>query len=181
MLTYIMSPVRTLPSIEQQIADDAARRDSLTMSEQRSEANAKEATQSFSKEEQNPLAHQNGDEKTKPGITFAAQEKLPKLPIPDLEPTLKKYLTSLDPLQTAREHQDSERACDEFLRTDGPGLQDKLKQYATGKSSYIEQFCKLSINSCLGELLLIVDRVRFISKLRQPGRTQLEPFLPARG
>lgn len=140
MLTCIMSPVRALPSIEQQLAIDAARRDSLTMSEQRSEANAKEAHQSFSKEEKNPLAHQNG-KASKPGITFAAQDNLPKLPIPDLEPTLKKYLTSLDPLQTAREHADSERACDEFLRTDGPGLQDKLKQYATGKSSYIEQFC----------------------------------------
>lgn len=147
MLTYIMSPVRTLPSIEQQLADDASRRDSLTMSEQRSEANAKEATQSFSPEEQNPLAHQNGANGHKPGITFAAQDKLPKLPIPDLESTLKKYLASLDPLQTAREHQDSERACDEFLRTEGQGLQDKLKQYATGKSSYIEQFCKHALTN----------------------------------
>lgn len=139
-----MSPVRALPSIEQRIAIDAARRDSLTMSEQRSEANAKEAHQSFSKEEQNPLANQNGGN-SKPGITFAAQEKLPTLPIPDLEPTLKKYLTALDPLQTTREHQESERSCDEFLRTDGPGLQDKLKQYASGKGSYIEQFCKYSV------------------------------------
>ena len=145
MLTCIMSPVRALPSIDQQLAIDAARRDSLTMSEQRSEANAKEAHQSFPKEEQNPLANQNGTKETKKGITFAAQEKLPKLPIPDLEPTLKKYLTSLDPLQTAREKADSERACDEFLRTDGPGLQDKLKQYSAGKSSYIEQFCKRAL------------------------------------
>lgn len=146
MLTCIMSPVRTLPSIDQQLAIDAARRDSLTMSGERSEANAKQAHQSFSQEEQNPLGKQNSAQKSKPGITFAAQDKLPKLPIPDLEPTLKKYLLSLDPLQTAREHADSERACDEFLRTDGPGLQDKLKQYATGKSSYIEQFCKRTIS-----------------------------------
>lgn len=141
MLTCIMSPVRTLPSIDQKLANEAARRDSLTMSEQRSEDKAKEAHQSFSKEEKNPLANQNGTSNKKPGITFAAQEKLPKLPIPDLEPTLKKYLASLDPLQTAREHNDSQRACDEFLRTDGPGLQNKLKEYSAGKSSYIEQFC----------------------------------------
>lgn len=107
---------------------------------ERSEAQAKEATQNFSKEKQNPLAN-NGEAKSKPGITFAAQEKLPKLPIPDLESTCKKYLASLDPLQDAREHRESERAVDEFLRTDGPGLQEKLKEYATGKSSYIEQFC----------------------------------------
>lgn len=146
MLTCIMSPVRTLPSIEQQLAIDASRRDSLTMSEQRSEANAKEAHQSFSKEEKDPLG-QHGGQASKPGITFAAQEKLPKLPIPDLEPTLKKYLNALDPLQTAREHADSERACDEFLRTDGPSLQEKLKHYASGKSSYIEQFCTQSLLS----------------------------------
>lgn len=142
MLTLVMSPVRTLPSIEQQLQQAANRKDSLTMPE-RSEANAKEATQEFSKEKQNPIAD-NGEKKTKPGITFAAQDKLPKLPIPDLESTCKKYLASLDPLQDAREHHDSERAVEEFLRTDGPGLQDKLKEYATGKSSYIEQFCMLN-------------------------------------
>jgi len=140
MLTYIMSPVRTLPSIDQQLAVDEQRRDSITMAE-RSEANAKETTASFSKEKQNPLGMQNSSGNSKPGITFAAQDNLPKLPIPELDATLKKYLASLDPLQTAREHADSERAADEFLRTDGPGLQEKLKQYATGKSSYIEQFC----------------------------------------
>lgn len=105
--------------------------------------NAKEATQSYEKDQQSPLAF-HGDTKSKPGITFAAQEKLPKLPIPELDSTCKKYLTSLNPLQTAREHHDSERAVEEFLRTDGPGLQDKLKQYSAGKSSYIEQFCKFS-------------------------------------
>ena len=144
MLTLIMSPVRTLPSIEQQLERAAARKDSVIMAE-RSEANAKAATQNFSKDQQNPLAN-HADNQSKPGITFAAQDKLPKLPIPDLESTCKKYLASLDPLQTAREHADSERAVDEFLRTDGPGLQEKLTQYATGKSSYIEQFCKFPLS-----------------------------------
>jgi carnitine O-acetyltransferase len=138
-----MSPVRTLPSIEQQLEQAAARKDSFTMPE-RSEANAKEATDSFSKEDRNPLAS-NGDFKSKPGITFAAQDKLPKLPIPDLESTCKRYLGSLDPLQTAREHHESERAIDEFLKTDGPLLQEKLKQYSEGKTSYIEQFCECTI------------------------------------
>ncbi|KAK4550863.1 hypothetical protein LTR36_000443 [Oleoguttula mirabilis] len=105
----------------------------------RSEANAKDTTQSFSKDKLNPIAtHTNPN--SKPGVTFAAQDKLPKLPIPDLETTCTKYLAALDPLQTAREHADSERAVAEFLRAEGPELQDKLKQYATGKSSYIEQF-----------------------------------------
>lgn len=100
---------------------------------------AKEATQSFDKTQQEPLATSKTNE-SKPGITFAAQDSLPKLPIPDLESTAKKYLKALDPLQTAREHADTEQAVTEFLRTDGPALQEKLKSYAQGKSSYIEQF-----------------------------------------
>ncbi|KAK6825670.1 carnitine O-acetyltransferase y.t1.c1 [Apiospora arundinis] len=74
------------------------------------------------------------------GITFAAQDDLPKLPIPSLEHTAEKYLTALKPLQGPREHAETKQAVHEFLRTDGPGLQEKLQQYAVGKTSYIEQF-----------------------------------------
>jgi carnitine O-acetyltransferase len=104
-------------------------------------ANAKEATQNFSKDKQSPLAA-NSNSTSKPGITFAAQDKLPKLPIPDLDATCKRYLASLEPLQSAREHAESKRAVDSFLHNEGPDLQEKLKAYSAGKSSYIEQFCK---------------------------------------
>ena len=76
------------------------------------------------------------------GMTFANQDSLPRLPIPDLEVTCKKYLETLQPLQTAREHEDSKSAVREFLMSGGPELQEKLKKYATSKSSYIEQFCR---------------------------------------
>jgi carnitine O-acetyltransferase len=76
------------------------------------------------------------------GVTFAAQDKLPKLPIPELESSLKKYSEVLRPLQTPRERADTQNAIEEFLRSDGPDLQEKLKKYAEGKTSYIEQFCK---------------------------------------
>jgi len=135
-----MTPVRVIPSIDEQIAkaQARARKDSIIMPE-RSEANAKEATQAFSKEKLAPfMSHQNPE--SKPGVTFAAQDKLPKLPIPDLKQTCERYLAALDPLQTAREHADSERAVAEFMRSDGPQLQEKLKEYASGRSSYIEQF-----------------------------------------
>lgn len=120
-----------------------SRQDSVIMAseQKRSMATAKEITQDFAKDKQEPLAASK-DTESKPGITFAAQDSLPKLPIPELEATLKKYLQALDPLQTAREHADSERAVTEFLNTDGPILQEKLKGYAEGKSSYIEQFCE---------------------------------------
>lgn len=112
---------------------------------ERSMQNAKEVTQDFAKEKQEPLAS-SGTGPAKQGITFAAQDKLPKLPIPDLESTMKKYLASLDPLQTAREHADSERAVSRFMQTDGPELQEKLKAYASDKSSYIEQFCEFTVS-----------------------------------
>lgn len=77
------------------------------------------------------------------GITFAGQDKLPKLPIPELESSCKKYLEALKPLQTVREHAQTQHAVNEFLKGDGPELHEKLKAYAEGKTSYIEQFCKL--------------------------------------
>lgn len=83
----------------------------------------------------------------KAGITYAYQDKLPKLPIPDLESTCKRYLEALKPLQSTREHECTIAAVQEFLKKDGPQLQDRLKKYATGRSSYIEQFCKLSFVS----------------------------------
>lgn len=77
---------------------------------------------------------------TKKGITFANQDSLPKLPIPDLESTCQKYLDVLYPLQTAREHEETKAAVQDFLKSEGPELQEKLKKYASSKTSYIEQF-----------------------------------------
>ncbi|PKK49266.1 hypothetical protein CI102_7722 [Trichoderma harzianum] len=74
------------------------------------------------------------------GITFGAQDKLPKLPIPELENSARKYLEALKPLQSPREHAETKHAVSEFLREEGPDLQEKLKRYAQGKTSYIEQF-----------------------------------------
>lgn len=83
------------------------------------------------------------------GITFAGQDQLPRLPIPELENTCKKYLTALKPLQSPREHAETKIAVQEFLKQDGPYLQEKLRNYATGKTSYIEQFCKKNTQPCL--------------------------------
>lgn len=142
MLTLVMSPVRSFPSIDSRIVN-SNRRDSAAAMGDRSAENAKENHQSFSKDEKDPLGT-SLNPASKPGITFASQEKLPKLPIPDLEATCKRYLASLDVLQNAREHADSERAVQDFLRTVGPDLQAKLQSYSEGKTSYIEQFCMLN-------------------------------------
>jgi carnitine O-acetyltransferase len=77
----------------------------------------------------------------KPGITYAGQDKLPKLPIPELESTCRKYLDALKPLQTIHEQEETEGAVQQFLKSEGPELQARLKKYASGQTSYIEQFC----------------------------------------
>ncbi len=102
---------------------------------------SKEITKQFTKEQQEPLKHSAPDKREK-GITFAGQDNLPKLPIPELEQSVKRYLAALRPLQTVREHAETQQACEEFLKGEGPELQDKLRRYANGKTSYIEQFCK---------------------------------------
>ena len=81
-------------------------------------------------------------------------------------------------MQDAREHRDSESAVDEFLRTDGPGLQDKLKEYATGKSSYIEQFCKLDQSTQLYQASVTDNTTGYDSYLNydNPVVLNLNPF-----
>lgn len=79
-----------------------------------------------------------------PGVTFAHQKKLSKLPIPELEDTCKKYLDAMRPLQSRREHAETKAAVREFLENEGPELNERLKAYAEGQDSYIEQFCEFS-------------------------------------
>ncbi|KAH9912469.1 acyltransferase ChoActase/COT/CPT [Epithele typhae] len=66
--------------------------------------------------------------------------ELPKLPIPSLEETCRRYLRALEGLQDKREHEDTKRAVEEFLHNEGPRIQEKLKEYAKDKASYIEEF-----------------------------------------
>lgn len=87
-----------------------------------------------------PMAPHNEGEAG--GITFAHQDQLPKLPIPDLESTAERYLRALRPLQSPREYGETKHAIEDFVKNDGPELQEKLKAYAHGKTSYIEQFCR---------------------------------------
>ena len=104
---------------------------------------AQDDQRSLSQSRQEPFDAQEND--YKPGIMFAGQDKLPKLPIPELESTCKKYLEALKPLENSHEQEDTENAVQAFLHNEGPELQARLKKYAAGKTSYLEQFCKLKI------------------------------------
>lgn len=99
------------------------------------------------------------EQKKEGGITFAAQDKLPKLPIPELSATLRRYMQCLRPLQTNRERAETQNAVDDFLKTDGPDLQEKLQKYAQGRTSYIEQFCKQPCSLDFMTFQLTVHRV----------------------
>lgn len=107
----------------------------------RSAESARDSQQSYPSEAREPLAsHTNPN--SKPGITFASQDNLPKLPIPELDSSCQKYIAALKPLQSPKEHNDTVLSVQDFLKNEGQILQDKLKKYAAGKANYIEQFCK---------------------------------------
>ena len=72
--------------------------------------------------------------------TFDGQSSLPKLPIPPLEDTCKRYLLAVTPLLTKQELATTTAAVERFLATDGPALQKSLCEYAADKSSYVEDF-----------------------------------------
>jgi carnitine O-acetyltransferase len=65
-----------------------------------------------------------------PGRTFASQHTLPKLPIPSLDVTCKRYLTALRGLQDDKEHFATQRAVQAFLDGEGPALQERLNEWA---------------------------------------------------
>ena len=66
--------------------------------------------------------------------TFARQDELPKLPIPPLEDTCARYLRALEGLQDPRDHEETKRAVEEFLRGDGPRIQERLRAWAEDKA-----------------------------------------------
>ncbi|KAK0567118.1 carnitine O-acetyltransferase yat1 [Tilletia horrida] len=90
-----------------------------------------------------PSSAESGKKPVSPlnvGKTFKDQDKLPKLPIPDLQDTCNRYLASLEHLQTKDEHQATQHAVQHFLDNQGPALNQALHQYAKSKNSYIEEW-----------------------------------------
>lgn len=79
-------------------------------------------------------------------VTYAAQDKLPRLPIPELSVSLEKFKARLEALQNEAQQKETALVVDQFLLGDGPKLQTALKEYeAAGFSSgqvgsYVEEF-----------------------------------------
>lgn len=68
------------------------------------------------------------------GRTLAWQSRLPKLPIPPLEDTCKRYLRALEALQDKHEHEATTAAVQEFLLGEGPRIQQELIEWAKDKA-----------------------------------------------
>ena len=63
--------------------------------------------------------------------TFSQQQKIPRLPIPTLEETSKRYLLSLQPLLSGNEYTHAEGIVNDFIKPNGLGqtLQKRLQDY----------------------------------------------------
>lgn len=65
----------------------------------------------------------------KTSVTYGAQSELPPLPIPSLDETLNKFLQSLEALQNEDERAEARRVVLDFMKGDGPKLQELLVAY----------------------------------------------------
>lgn len=75
------------------------------------------------------------------GVTFQMQSKLPSLPIPELEATLSKYLVTIKPFCTSDEQFENQKLlCEEFIKTSGPLLQQRLLEYARTTRNWMSEF-----------------------------------------
>ena len=93
---------------------------------------------------------------TKPTLKSDPND-LPKLPIPKLEDTCKRYLRALEGLQDEEEHLKTRMVVEDFIKGgEGQYWQKKLEEYNDGVDSYIEEFwCEHSSSGLRIGLILI--------------------------
>lgn len=112
--------------------------------------------------------------------TLAYQDELPKLPIPPLSDTLKRYLRALEALQDEKDHAVTQAAVQEFLETDGPKLDELLREYAKDKAR-CASFAIGSVWIGPYQILQLYRGVlvRVVSFTQRPRRPCSEPVLRA--
>lgn len=76
------------------------------------------------------------------GVTFAAQHKLPKQPLPTLDLSCQRYLDVLKPLYSPEGWEASQAAVRRFVQGEGPILQAQLEAYNEIQANYFEHFCE---------------------------------------
>lgn len=75
---------------------------------------------------------------------YRHQASLPRLPVADLETTLQRYLSYVEPLVEPQQLQATQQAVESFLRGPGPSLQAELLRLdeEAASSSWIAGFWK---------------------------------------
>ncbi|KAF9269113.1 carnitine acetyl transferase [Marasmius fiardii PR-910] len=75
------------------------------------------------------------------GVTYAHQNSLPKLPVPELQDTLRELKQTLKPIAwNEQEWNETERKVDQFAASQAPTLQERLKDWAKDKDHWLEQW-----------------------------------------
>ncbi|KAF0718799.1 Aste57867_1476 [Aphanomyces stellatus] len=72
--------------------------------------------------------------------TFDHQPSLPHLPVPELDDTLDKYLTSIQPFVTPAEYETTKAKVESFRRGQGPKLQALLQQRAADEPNWLAEW-----------------------------------------
>lgn len=76
-----------------------------------------------------------------PGPTFAAQARLPKLPVPELEQTLRKLKESLKPIAHSKEEYDAAMVkVDDFAKGLAPSLHERLLRRREETDHWLEEW-----------------------------------------
>ncbi|KAK4047797.1 carnitine O-acetyltransferase yat1 [Microbotryomycetes sp. JL201] len=112
-----------------------------------------------------------------PGRTLAYQDKLPKLPIPPLEDTLKRYLRALEGLQSPHEHSRTKKVVQDFLENEGPELHKALVDYAQTRASFIEEWWTESYLSHTESVVLSLNPFFILEQVLR----RVDDPTPARG
>ncbi|KAH9507364.1 hypothetical protein Btru_057910 [Bulinus truncatus] len=76
------------------------------------------------------------------GRTFSVQYSLPRLPVPPLEQTLKKYLETCQPLLTEDQYKSTEQIVRKFQANEGPVLQKLLEERASKHTNWLSDWWK---------------------------------------
>jgi len=72
--------------------------------------------------------------------TFSLDDRLPSLPLPDLNKTLDKYLESTVPFTDSIEHLNTERIVEKFRSHEGTRLDFYLRERAKHERNWLEQY-----------------------------------------
>ncbi|KAL1748690.1 acyltransferase ChoActase/COT/CPT [Schizophyllum fasciatum] len=76
-----------------------------------------------------------------PGPAFAAQEGLPRLPVPALPQTLERLKDSLRPIAWTKDEYDAvSRKIEAFATQQGPELQRRLEEHAASRDHWLEEW-----------------------------------------